>query len=174
MDKKNLKESVCRVIEQEKTRIIGWAKEIGGKPELGYKETRTAELIRSAFNGLGLPTRGGIAATGVEGVLEGARPGPGLLFMGEMDAVVNRESPTADPVTGAAHLCGHHLQVGIMLGAAMGLVRSGAREHLSGKIFFLGHPGGRIHRDRRTSAHARTGQDPLPGGKAGVGPGGIP
>ena len=140
MDKKNLKESVCRVIEQEKGKILGWAKEIGGKPELGYKETQTAELIRSAFNGLGLPTRGGIAATGVEGVLAGARPGPGLLFMGEMDAVVNRESPAADPVTGAAHLCGHHLQVGIMLGAALGLIQAGAREHLSGKIFFLGTP----------------------------------
>jgi hypothetical protein len=116
MDKTKLKESVCQAIEQEKEKIIGWSKAIAGKPELGYKEMQTAEFIRTAFAGLGLPTRGGIAATGVEGLLEGGRPGPGLLFMGEMDAVVNRESSLADPVTGAAHLCGHHLQVGIITG----------------------------------------------------------
>ena len=107
MDKKKLKDSAIQAIDREKDKIIGWSKAIAAKPELGYKETQTAELIRSAFGGLGLPTRGGIAATGVEGVLEGSRPGPGLLFMGEMDAVVNRESPAADPLTGAAHLCGH-------------------------------------------------------------------
>ena len=140
MDKKKLKESVCQIIEQEKSKIIGWSKAIAGKPELGYKETQAAELIRSAFAGLGLPTRTGIAVTGVEGMLEGIRSGPGLLFMGEMDAVVNRESSAADPVTGAAHLCGHHLQVGIMLGAALGLIQAGARDHLSGKVFFLGTP----------------------------------
>jgi amidohydrolase len=140
MDKAKLKESVCRVIEQEKGKILAWSKAIAGKPELGYKETQTAELIRAALSGLGLPTRTGIAVTGVEGVLEGSRSGPGLLFMGEMDAVVNRESSAADPLTGAAHLCGHHLQVGIMLGAAMGLIQAGARDHLSGRVFFLGTP----------------------------------
>jgi amidohydrolase len=140
MDKAKLKESVCRVIEQEKGKILAWSKAIAGKPELGYKETQTAELIRAALSGLGLPTRTGIAVTGVEGMVEGSRPGPGLLFMGEMDAVVNRESSAADPVTGAAHLCGHHLQVGIMLGAALGLIQAGAREHLSGRVFFLGTP----------------------------------
>lgn len=140
MDKNNLKESVCRIIEKEKDKIIDWSKSIAGKPELGFKETKTAELIRAVFTGIGLPSRTGIAVTGVEGVLEGSRSGPGLLFMGEMDAVVNRESSTADPVTGAAHLCGHHLQVGIMLGAAMGLIEAGARDHLSGKVFFLGTP----------------------------------
>ena len=140
MDKKNLKDSVCRIIEKEKEKIVAWSKAIAGKPELGFKEKQTAELVRAAFAGLGLPARTGIAVTGVEGVLEGARSGPGILFMGEMDAVVNRESSAADPVTGAAHLCGHHLQVGIMLGAALGLIQAGARDHLSGRVFFFGTP----------------------------------
>ncbi len=140
MDKKKLKDLVCQSIEQEKEKIIGWAKEIASKPELGFKETRTSEFIRPVFTGLGLPTRSGIAVTGVEGVLEGVRSGPGLLLMGEMDAVVNRDYPPADPLTGAAHLCGHHLQVAMMLGAAVGLTRAGARGHLSGKVFFLGTP----------------------------------
>ena len=83
MNKEKLKEAVCQAIEQEKARIIGWAKEISGQPELGFKEIKTSELIRSVFDSLGLPTRSGIAQTGVEGVLEEGGP---------------------------VHLCGHHLQ----------------------------------------------------------------
>jgi metal-dependent amidase/aminoacylase/carboxypeptidase family protein len=83
MNKEKLKEAVCQAIEQEKARIIDWAKETAGQPELGFKEIKTSELIRSVFDSLGLPTRSGIALTGGEGVLEGGGP---------------------------VHLCGHHLQ----------------------------------------------------------------
>jgi metal-dependent amidase/aminoacylase/carboxypeptidase family protein len=83
MNKEKLKEAVCQVIEREEARNIGLAKEIAGQPELGFKEIKTSELIRSVFDSLGLPTRSGIAQTGVEGVFEGGGP---------------------------VHLCGHHLQ----------------------------------------------------------------
>jgi hypothetical protein len=140
MDKDILKQSACRFIDENREKIIGWAREIDRHPELGFKETKTSHLVESVLGGLGLPVRKGIAVTGVEGVLTGARPGPGLLIMGEMDSVVNRDYPGADPVTGAAHLCGHHLQVAIMLGAALGLTSAGADREMSGKIFFLGTP----------------------------------
>jgi amidohydrolase len=140
MDKDILKQAACRFIDENKEKIIGWAMEIDRHPELGFKEKKTAELVSSVLAGLGLPVRKGIAVTGVEGGLAGARPGPGLLLMGEMDSVVNRDYPGADPVTGAAHLCGHHLQVAIMLGAALGLTSARADKELSGKIFFLGTP----------------------------------
>ena len=140
MNRDILKQSACRFIDENREKIIGWAKEIDRHPELGFKETKTAELVSSTLHSFGLPVREGIAVTGVEGVLNGARPGPGLLIMGEMDSVVNRDYPGADPVTGAAHLCGHHLQVAIMLGAALGLTLAGAGQELSGKIFFLGTP----------------------------------
>lgn len=140
MDKDILKQSAWRLIDENSEKIIGWAKEIERHPELGFKETKTAHLVESVLSNLGLPVRKGIALTGVEGVLAGARPGPGLLLMGEMDSVVNRDYPGADPVTGAAHLCGHHLQVAILLGAALGLTAASAGKELSGKIFFLGTP----------------------------------
>jgi hypothetical protein len=50
MDKKKLKEFPLQAIDREKDKIIGWSKAIAGKPELGYKETQTAELIRSAID----------------------------------------------------------------------------------------------------------------------------
>jgi amidohydrolase len=140
MNKDLVKQSACRFIDENREKIIGWAKEIDRHPELGFKETKTAELVSSTLRSFDLPVRERIAITGVEGVLTGARPGPGLLIMGEMDSVVNRDYPGADPVTGAAHLCGHHLQVAIMLGAALGLTSAGAGKELSGKIFFLGTP----------------------------------
>jgi amidohydrolase len=140
MDPNTLKANVCRCIEDRKETIIGWAKKIADRPELGFKEKNTAELIRSAFQELKLPIRDGIAVTGVEGTLRCGRPGSTLLLMGEMDAVVNRDHPMAEKITGAAHLCGHHLQVAIMLGAAAGLAGGQAAQHLSGKILFLGTP----------------------------------
>jgi len=40
MNKEKLKEAVCQAIEQEKARNIGWAKEIAGQPELGFKKIK--------------------------------------------------------------------------------------------------------------------------------------
>jgi amidohydrolase len=140
MNKDVGKQLACRFIDEKRDQIIFWANEIAAHPELGFKETKTADLIRSALAGLGLPTREGIAVTGVEGVLTAARPGPTLLIMGEMDAVINRDFQAADPVTGAAHLCGHHLQVAAMLATAVGLTASGVGAQMSGKIIFLGVP----------------------------------
>ena len=42
--------------------------------------------------------------------------------MGELDALPVPTHPFADAATGAAHACGHHAQLGMMLAAAMGFV----------------------------------------------------
>jgi amidohydrolase len=97
-------------------------------------------MVREVLKGLNLPVREGLAVTGVEGTLSGKEAGPTVVVMGELDSVMGRESPLADPVTGAAHLCGHHIQVASMLGAAMGLIGAGAGPYLSGQVKFLGCP----------------------------------
>jgi amidohydrolase len=116
------------------------AKTMLGHPELGYREVKTAAMVREVLKGLNLPVREGLAVTGVEGTLSGKQAGPTVVVMGEFDSVMGRESPLADPVTGAAHLCGHHIQVASMLGAAMGLVGAGVGPYLSGQVKFLGCP----------------------------------
>ena len=60
--------------------------------------------------------------------------------MGELDALVVPDHPRADSATGAAHACGHNAQIAGMLGAAMGLVRVNAAEHLSGNVVFFAVP----------------------------------
>ena len=120
--------------------MIQIAKTILHHPELGYKEVKTAALVKETLGKLRLPVREGLAVTGVEGALKGKEPGPTVLVMGELDSVVAKEAPQSDPVTGAAHLCGHHIQVASMLGAAMGLVGAGASKDLAGTVKFLGVP----------------------------------
>jgi amidohydrolase len=140
MNREELKKKVCQQIDQRREDMIRVAKTMLGHPELGYREIKTAAMVREVLKGLNLPVREGLAVTGVEGTLSGKGAGPTVVVMGELDSVMGRESPLADPVTGAAHLCGHHIQVASMLGAAMGLVGAGAGPYLSGQVKFLGCP----------------------------------
>ncbi len=123
-----------------------------------------AEFLRE----LGLEARTGIALTGLKAVAVGgaaasARPGPAsaaapgaaplpgpapeppsrpprVAVMGELDAIICPAHPAADPSTGAAHACGHHAQVAVMAGAAVGLTAPGVIENLAGSIAFMGVP----------------------------------
>jgi amidohydrolase len=140
MNKEELKKKVCQQIDQRREEMIRVAKAMLGHPELGYREIKTAAMVREVLKGLNLPVREGLAVTGVEGTLSGKEAGPTVVVMGELDSVMGRESPLADPVTGAAHLCGHHIQVASMLGAAMGLLGAGVGPYLSGQVKFLGCP----------------------------------
>ena len=57
-----------------------------------------------------------------------------MAVIGELDSLVVTEHPNADPVTGAAHACGHHCQIGMMLGAMVGLSLPEVLSELSGEI----------------------------------------
>ena len=80
------------------------------------------------------------ASTGVKGRLTGGTPGPRLAFIGELDSLRTSEHPLADPVTGAAHSCGHNAQIAGMLGAATGFSEAGVAGHLAGDIVFFAVP----------------------------------
>lgn len=140
MDPEGLKRKVCEEIDRRRNDMIHIAQEMLRHPELGYRESRTAGLVKEELGKLHLSIRDGLALTGVEGTFPGKAPGPTVVVMGELDSVMEKKSPLADPVTGAAHLCGHHIQVASMLGAAMGLVGADAGSHLSGRVKFLGCP----------------------------------
>jgi amidohydrolase len=121
--------------------IIGVGERIRRHPELGFKEVKTAKLVEEVLRGLGLAPRTGLAFTGVRAEAAGRQgPGPTFALLGELDALVVSGHPDADPATGAAHACGHNAQVAGMLGAAMGLMDSGALEHLSGRVVFFAVP----------------------------------
>ena len=57
-----------------------------------------------------------------------------MAVIGELDSLVVTEHPHADPESGAAHACGHHCQIGMMLGATMGLLTPEVLAQLSGEV----------------------------------------
>lgn len=59
-------------------------------PEAGFKELRTAALIRSRLKAWGVEHRP-CAGTGTVALVRGAKPGPVILFRADMDALPIQE-----------------------------------------------------------------------------------
>ena len=135
-----LKAAVCRAIDENAAQIIQTTQELEKTPELGYKETKTAAAVVKFLTGAGYTCREGLALTGIKTSLSPGAPGPNIAVIGELDAVVCPDSPAADPMTGAAHACGHNLQLGAMLGAALGLKLAGVSDALAGNVTFMAVP----------------------------------
>ena len=130
-----LKKRACETIERRKKDIIDVSQQILSHPEAGFREYRTAGLVSQKFEELQVPYESGLALTGLKGHVQGgAGSGPSVALIGELDSLVVTEHPHADPETGAAHACGHHCQVGMMLGALMGLMTPDVLERLNGEI----------------------------------------
>ena len=130
----SLKQDVCETIDSARDRIVEIGEAIMDAPELGFKEYRTADRVKETLDGLGLECEEGLALTGVKAVLRGGKPGPTVALMGELDALQVPGHPRADPETGAAHACGHNAQIAGLMGAAIGLSRSGMAQELAGNV----------------------------------------
>jgi amidohydrolase len=166
MTRDELKRQVWTAIDARAESVIGLGERIRRNPELGFKETKTAALVEETLAGLGLAPRTGLAMTGVKAVAPGAKGGgPTFAVVGELDALGVAGHPEADPVTGAAHACGHNAQIAGMLGAAIGLHAANAFAQLCGRVVFFAVPaeeGGDL--EWRTS-QVRAGKLELLGGK---------
>ncbi|QDT33021.1 putative hydrolase YxeP [Thalassoglobus polymorphus] len=134
------KSEVCTAIDRRREDIINIGESIMDTPELGFKETQTAERVKQTFDQVGLSFEDGLAITGVKAVLRGAKEGPTIALMGELDALQVPDHPRADPTSGAAHACGHNAQIAGLMGAAMALTETGIAEHLAGNIVFFAVP----------------------------------
>jgi len=135
-----LKRRVNAAIDAARPDILSWGARVASRPELGFKEHETSRLVREAFDALGIAYEYPLALTGVKGRL-GGQPGPlNVCLIGEMDALPCPGHPAMDPQTLAAHACGHNAQVAALLGAALGLAKSGVMEHLHGTASFFAVP----------------------------------
>ena len=135
-----LKQQVCNTIDTRRDEIIHIGESIMDAPELGFKEQRTADRVKETLEDLDLSYEEGLALTGVKAVLRGAKPGPTIGLMGELDALQVPGHPRADPKTQAAHACGHNAQIAGLMGAAMGLAQPEITEQLAGNIVFFAVP----------------------------------
>lgn len=134
------KQALFAAIDRNAAALEDYLADIQRHPELGFQEVRTAERMASFLTALGLRPRTGLAVTGVEAVLDTGRPGPTIAMLGELDAILCRQAPDANPETGAAHQCGHHVQQAVLLAVAAAFTQSGVLDHLCGRIKFVGTP----------------------------------
>ena len=163
MTKAELKRIVCEAIDARKEEIIEIAEKIKKNPELGYKEYKTAGLVKETLTSLGIEYRDGLALTGVKGVMKGKESLYTVAVMGELDAVICSSNPDSDPETGAAHACGHNGQIANMLGAAMGL--SAVKDELFGDVCFFAVPAEEFVEISEREALANEGKIKYLGGK---------
>ena len=135
-----LKAKVQEEIDRHGQSLIETTRLILNNPEPGFREHKTAKTVAEKFNELGISYQDGIGITGLKGYLDGGSKGPTLAVMGELDSLKVLGHPFADPETLAAHACGHHCQIGMMLGVATGLKASGVLDNLAGRIALIAVP----------------------------------
>lgn len=140
MTKEELKAALCAAIEKrlEDIRAIGMS--IAEEPELGYKEVKTSAKVQEAFDCLGIAYETGFGVTGVKARLAGAGHRRTVALLGELDAIVCREHPMSDPVTGAAHCCGHNVQIANLVAVAMAVKDVDAMKYLGGDLVLFAVP----------------------------------
>ena len=116
MSKESIKKRVLEVIDACAGEIIEIGETIWGKPELGFKEWKTAELTERKYGEMGWAYESKIGITGSKAYLKKKGRGPVIGVIGELDAIRVPDHPECDPITGAAHSCGHNAQRAAMLG----------------------------------------------------------
>ena len=138
--KEELKQRVFDAIDDRADQLVNLAQAILKNPEPGFREVKTSQLVCNTFAEMGIPFRSGLGLTGVRADLLGGSPGPTMALLGELDSLIVNEHPHADSTTGAAHACGHHCQIGMLMGAAVGLNQPDVLSELSGRIALVAVP----------------------------------
>ena len=138
--KEELKDRAFAEIDSRAEELISLSKQILANPEPGFREFKTAALVGEQFAAMSVPFRSGLGMTGVRGEIIGGSEGPSMAIMGELDSLIVHEHPHADADTGAAHACGHHCQIAMMLGVTRALMRDDVLPHLGGRILPMAVP----------------------------------
>jgi amidohydrolase len=130
-------------------KVVEWRRDFHQHPELGNRETRTAQIVAEHLRALGIEVHAGVAHTGVVGVLRGGHPGPVIALRADMDALPVTERvdvPFKSTVTteyrgekvGVMHACGHDGHTAMLMGVAQ--VLAGRARDLPGTVVFLFQP----------------------------------
>ena len=163
--KQELKDKAFAEIDQRADELIDLSKQILANPEPGFREFKTAALVGDKFAQMGVPFRSGLGMTGLRGEIIGGSEGPTMAIIGELDSLIVNEHPHANSATGAAHACGHHCQISMMLGATMGLMHADVLPNLSGRIIPIAMPAEEYIEIEYRDGLRRAGQIEFLGGK---------
>ena len=135
-----LKMSVKENIDNQSSLSIDIAKTILENPEPGFREYKTSQIVKNEFEKIGLKYEADIALTGVKAKLSSGKPGPNIAVIGELDSLIVKGHKFADSETLAAHACGHHCQIAMMLAIARCFSSANILGSLRGSIIFIAVP----------------------------------
>ncbi|MBD1877822.1 M20 family metallopeptidase [Coleofasciculus sp. FACHB-T130] len=111
------------------------------RPELGFREHLTAELVSQKLQEWGIEHETGIANTGIVGTITGNKPGKVLAIRADMDALPIQEEndvPYRSQHDGVMHACGHDGHTAIALSTAYYL--SEHRDDFAGTVKIIFQP----------------------------------
>jgi amidohydrolase len=120
--------------------MTAWRRDIHAHPELGFQESRTADLVARQLEAWGLEVHRGVGRTGVVGTLRAGRGHRSLGLRADMDALPIAEANTFDHRSqhaGVMHACGHDGHTAMLLGAARYLSQT---KRFSGVVHFIFQP----------------------------------
>ena len=129
-----------------------WRRDIHAHPELGFQETRTADLVAKKLEEFGIPIHRGLAKTGLVGVVKGKKSASGraIGLRADMDCLPMHETndiPHKSTHAGRMHACGHDGHTTMLLGAARYLAET---RNFDGTAYLIFQPaeegggGGRV------------------------------
>ncbi|MBD1940814.1 amidohydrolase [Coleofasciculus sp. FACHB-712] len=111
------------------------------RPELGFREHLTAELVSQKLQEWGIEHETGIANTGIVATITGNKPGKVLAIRADMDALPIQEEndvPYRSQHDGVMHACGHDGHAAIALSTAYYL--SEHRDDFAGTVKIIFQP----------------------------------
>ena len=128
---------------EQRERLVELRRDFHRHPELAHQEQRTAGIIASRLEELGLDAvRTGVGGTGVVGILKGGGRGRSVLLRADIDALPLTEADRGQPYRsvqqGVHHACGHDGHTAILLLVAELL--TSRRRQLPGAVTFAFQP----------------------------------
>ncbi len=125
---------ICQAVDAHRALILDAADYLWDNPETGFREWKATRYLEEKYRALGYPLTCADNIPGFYTVIDTGRPGPEILVLGELDALLCPDHFHADPQTGAAHACGHNAQSAALLGIAAALTEPGMLDGLCGRI----------------------------------------
>lgn len=126
------------LVDKHEQLILEAERYIWNNPETGFREWGTTRYLAKCFEDAGYELHMAENIPGFYTDLDTGRPGPRILILGELDALLVPEHP--EQKDGCVHACGHNTQCAALLGAALALKEPGILDNLCGSIRFMAVP----------------------------------
>lgn len=139
-----MQEWIRREADELLPELVAWRRDFHRHPELGFQEVRTAGVVASHLQDLGLEVSTGVGKTGVIAMVEPddlKADSETVLLRFDMDALPIHEEtglPFASQNPGVMHACGHDGHTAIGMGVAKLLARH--RNELTGRVKLVFQP----------------------------------